>query len=92
MEILKHKDTIDELVASGDEIMKTSTEEEKQTMKVIWQYFSLVEMFLSFKLKTSQGNSQELRTINNVLWVRNLKVQPLAPIFISTIKGFYPIK
>lgn len=34
MEILKHKDMIDELVASGDEIMKTCTEEEKQAMKV----------------------------------------------------------
>ncbi|XP_042313307.1 dystonin [Sceloporus undulatus] len=33
MEILKHKDTIEELVASGDEIMKTCTEEEKQIMK-----------------------------------------------------------
>ncbi|XP_061479004.1 dystonin isoform X21 [Rhineura floridana] len=33
MEILKHKDTVEELVASGDEIMKTCTEEEKQTMK-----------------------------------------------------------
>lgn len=34
MEILKHKDMIDELVASGDEIMKTCTEEEKLAMKV----------------------------------------------------------
>lgn len=34
MEILKHKDTIEELVTAGDEIMKTCTEEEKQTMKV----------------------------------------------------------
>lgn len=34
MEILRHKDTIDELVKSGDKIMKTSTEEEKQMMKV----------------------------------------------------------
>ncbi|XP_064364663.1 dystonin isoform X1 [Dromaius novaehollandiae] len=33
MEILKHKDTIDELVKSGDRIMNTCTEEEKQTMK-----------------------------------------------------------
>ncbi|XP_053794592.1 dystonin isoform X2 [Vidua chalybeata] len=33
MEILRHKDTIDELVKSGDKIMKTCTEEEKQTMK-----------------------------------------------------------
>lgn len=34
MEILRHKDTIDELVKSGDKIMNTCTEEEKQTMKV----------------------------------------------------------
>ncbi|XP_037989918.1 dystonin isoform X25 [Motacilla alba alba] len=34
MEILRHKDTIDELVKSGDKIMKTCTEEEKQMMKV----------------------------------------------------------
>ncbi|XP_074009915.1 dystonin isoform X4 [Numenius arquata] len=33
MEILRHKDTIDELVKSGDKIMNTCTEEEKQTMK-----------------------------------------------------------
>ncbi|XP_054370157.1 dystonin isoform X6 [Molothrus ater] len=33
MEILRHKDTIDELVKSGDKIMKTCTEEEKQMMK-----------------------------------------------------------
>nr|XP_030125334.3 dystonin isoform X4 [Taeniopygia guttata] len=33
MEILRHKDTIDELVKSGDKIMKTCTEEEKHTMK-----------------------------------------------------------
>lgn len=34
MEILRHKDIIDELVKSGDKIMNTCTEEEKQTMKV----------------------------------------------------------
>ncbi|XP_074675970.1 dystonin isoform X6 [Strix aluco] len=33
MEILRHKDTIDELVKSGDKIMNTCTEEEKKTMK-----------------------------------------------------------
>ncbi|KAM3675896.1 dystonin isoform 3-T3 [Ammospiza maritima maritima] len=33
MEILRHKDTIDELVKSGDKIMKTCTEEEKHMMK-----------------------------------------------------------
>uniref|UniRef100_A0A8C2UJZ3 Dystonin n=1 Tax=Chinchilla lanigera TaxID=34839 RepID=A0A8C2UJZ3_CHILA len=33
MEILRHKDIIDELVKSGDKIMATSSEEEKQSMK-----------------------------------------------------------
>ncbi|XP_040455213.1 dystonin isoform X3 [Falco naumanni] len=33
MEILRHKDSIDELVKSGDKIMNTCTEEDKQTMK-----------------------------------------------------------
>ncbi|KAM9267795.1 dystonin isoform 2-T2 [Cariama cristata] len=33
MEILRHKDTIDELIKSGDKIMNTCTEEEKQTVK-----------------------------------------------------------
>ncbi|XP_021406869.2 dystonin isoform X3 [Lonchura striata] len=33
MEILRHKDTIDELVKSGDKIMKSCAEEEKQMMK-----------------------------------------------------------
>ncbi|XP_038627542.1 dystonin isoform X17 [Tachyglossus aculeatus] len=33
MEILKHKDIVDELVKSGDKIMTTCSEEEKQSMK-----------------------------------------------------------
>ncbi|KAG6931731.1 dystonin [Chelydra serpentina] len=33
MEILRHKDAIDELVETGDEIMNTCTEEERQSMK-----------------------------------------------------------
>uniref|UniRef100_A0A8C4VHD7 Dystonin n=1 Tax=Gopherus evgoodei TaxID=1825980 RepID=A0A8C4VHD7_9SAUR len=33
MEILRHKDAIDELVETGDEIMNTCTDEEKQSMK-----------------------------------------------------------
>ncbi|XP_077667721.1 dystonin isoform X2 [Eretmochelys imbricata] len=33
MEILRHKDAIDELVETGDEIMNTCAEEEKQSMK-----------------------------------------------------------
>lgn len=34
MEILRHKDIIDELVKSGHKIMATCSEEEKQSMKV----------------------------------------------------------
>lgn len=34
MDILRHKDIIDELVKSGHKIMTTSSEEEKQPMKV----------------------------------------------------------
>lgn len=34
MEILRHKDIIDELVKSGHKIMSTCSEEEKQPMKV----------------------------------------------------------
>lgn len=34
MDILRHKDIIDELVKSGHKIMTTSSEEEKQSMKV----------------------------------------------------------
>ncbi|XP_026550970.1 dystonin isoform X4 [Pseudonaja textilis] len=49
MEILKHKDTIEELVSSGDEIMKTCTEEEKQIMKnkletLLHKYDTLCQM------------------------------------------------
>lgn len=40
MEILRHKDTIDELVKSGDKIMNTCTEEEKQTIKVKFRKFA----------------------------------------------------
>lgn len=34
MNVLKHKDTIDELVSSGDEIMNSFNDGEKQTMAV----------------------------------------------------------
>lgn len=34
MEILRHKDLIDELVNSGHQLMSTCSEEEKQAMKV----------------------------------------------------------
>lgn len=47
MDILRHKDIIDELVTSGHKIMATSSEEEKQSMKV------------SPSLKAGQGTPDE---------------------------------
>lgn len=52
MEILRHKDTIDELVKSGDKIMNTCTEEEKQTIKV--------------KFRKLAGTAVDMQKINEV--------------------------
>uniref|UniRef100_A0A452I7R8 Uncharacterized protein n=1 Tax=Gopherus agassizii TaxID=38772 RepID=A0A452I7R8_9SAUR len=42
MEILRHKDAIDELVETGDEIMNTCTEEEKQKLESLLQKYDTV--------------------------------------------------
>nr|XP_016852506.1 PREDICTED: dystonin isoform X3 [Anolis carolinensis] len=62
MEILKHKDTIEELVASGDEIMKTYMEEEKQTMKkklesLVQKYDILCQMNSKRNLQLERAQS-----------------------------------
>ncbi|XP_032999071.1 dystonin isoform X2 [Lacerta agilis] len=62
MEILKHKDTIEELVASGDEIMKTCTEEDKQTMKkkledLLQKYNTLCQMNSKRNLQLERAHS-----------------------------------
>ncbi|XP_060608762.2 dystonin isoform X23 [Anolis sagrei] len=62
MEILKHKDTIEELVASGDEIMKTCTEEEKQAMKkklesLVQKYDILCQMNSKRNLQLERAQS-----------------------------------
>nr|XP_028578481.1 dystonin isoform X21 [Podarcis muralis] len=62
MEILKHKDTIEELVASGDEIMKTCTEEDKQTMKkkledLLQKYNTLCQMNSKRNLQLERAQS-----------------------------------
>ncbi|XP_032072191.1 dystonin isoform X6 [Thamnophis elegans] len=62
MEILKHKDTIEELVSSGDEIMKTCTEEEKQIMKnkletLLHKYDMLCQMNSKRNLQLERAQS-----------------------------------
>ncbi|XP_058032809.1 dystonin isoform X15 [Ahaetulla prasina] len=62
MEILKHKDTIEELVSSGDEIMKTCTKEEKQIMKnkletLLHKYDMLCQMNSKRNLQLERAQS-----------------------------------
>uniref|UniRef100_A0A8C3RHT7 Dystonin n=1 Tax=Cyanoderma ruficeps TaxID=181631 RepID=A0A8C3RHT7_9PASS len=59
MEILRHKDTIDELVKSGDKIMKTCTEEEKQMMKVnlLQKYDAVCQMNSERNLQLERAQS-----------------------------------
>ncbi|XP_015263784.1 PREDICTED: dystonin isoform X2 [Gekko japonicus] len=62
MEILKHKDMIDELAASGDGIMKTCTEEETQAMKkklesLLQKYDTLCQMNSKRNLQLERAQS-----------------------------------
>ncbi|NXQ90418.1 DYST protein, partial [Nyctibius grandis] len=68
MEILRHKDTIDELVKSGDKIMNTCTEEEKQTMKKKME--SLLQKYDAVCQMNSQRNLQleRAQSLVNQFW------------------------
>ncbi|NWS65753.1 DYST protein, partial [Crotophaga sulcirostris] len=68
MEILKHKDTIDELVKSGDKIMNTCTEEEKQTMKK--KLKSLLQKYDAVCQMNSERNLQleRAQSLVNQFW------------------------
>ncbi|XP_039915930.1 dystonin isoform X7 [Hirundo rustica] len=68
MEILRHKDTIDELVKSGDKIMKTCTEEEKQTMKK--KIESLLQKYDAVCQMNSERNLQleRAQSLVNQFW------------------------
>ncbi|XP_075270749.1 dystonin isoform X9 [Opisthocomus hoazin] len=68
MEILRHKDTIDELVKSGDKIMNTCTEEEKQTMKKKME--SLVQKYDAVCQMNSERNLQleRAQSLVNQFW------------------------
>ncbi|XP_065692042.2 dystonin isoform X23 [Patagioenas fasciata] len=68
MEILRHKDIIDELVKSGDKIMNTCTEEEKQTMKKKME--SLLQKYDAVCQMNSERNLQleRAQSLVNQFW------------------------
>ncbi|XP_056344708.1 dystonin-like isoform X5 [Oenanthe melanoleuca] len=68
MEILRHKDTIDELVKSGDKIMKTCTEEEKEMMKK--KIESLLQKYDAVCQMNSERNLQleRAQSLVNQFW------------------------
>ncbi|NWT19953.1 DYST protein, partial [Vireo altiloquus] len=68
MEILRHKDTIDELVKSGDKLMKTCTEEEKQIMKK--KIESLLQKYDAVCQMNSERNLQleRAQSLVNQFW------------------------
>ncbi|NXK02713.1 DYST protein, partial [Herpetotheres cachinnans] len=68
MEILRHKDTIDELVKSGDKIMNTCTEEDKQTMKKKME--SLLQKYDAVCQMNSERNLQleRAQSLVNQFW------------------------
>ncbi|XP_068534426.1 dystonin isoform X26 [Anas acuta] len=68
MEILRHKDTIDELVKSGDKIMNTCTEEEKQTIKKKLE--SLLQKYDTVCQMNSERNLQleRAQSLVNQFW------------------------
>ncbi|NXG91375.1 MACF1 factor, partial [Stercorarius parasiticus] len=68
MEILRHKDTIDELVKSGDKIMNTCTEEEKQSMKKKMK--SLLQKYDAVCQMNSERNLQleRAQSLVNQFW------------------------
>ncbi|XP_035398894.1 dystonin isoform X10 [Cygnus atratus] len=68
MEILRHKDTIDALVKSGDKIMNTCTEEEKQTIKKKLE--SLLQKYDTVCQMNSERNLQleRAQSLVNQFW------------------------
>ncbi|NWU92530.1 DYST protein, partial [Upupa epops] len=68
MEILRHKDTIDELVKAGDRIMNMSTEEEKQTIKKKMK--SLLQKYDAVCQMNSERNLQleRAQSLVNQFW------------------------
>ncbi|KAG3289672.1 dystonin, transcript variant X13 [Ictidomys tridecemlineatus] len=76
MEILRHKDIIDELVKSGHKIMSTSSEEEKQSMKK--------------KLDKLLKNYDSLCQINSERYLQLERAQSLVNQFWETYEELWP--
>nr|XP_027794011.1 dystonin isoform X12 [Marmota flaviventris] len=76
MEILRHKDIIDELVKSGHKIMTTSSEEEKQSMKK--------------KLDKLLKNYDSLCQINSERYLQLERAQSLVNQFWETYEELWP--
>ncbi|XP_037699165.1 dystonin isoform X15 [Choloepus didactylus] len=76
MEILRHKDIIDELVKSGDKIMTTCSEEEKQSMKK--------------KLDKVLKNYDAICQINSERYLQLERAQSLVNQFWETYEELWP--
>nr|XP_023400448.1 dystonin isoform X8 [Loxodonta africana] len=76
MEILRHKDIIDELVKSGDKIMTTCSEEEKQSMKK--------------KLDKILKNYDAICQINSERYLQLERAQSLVNQFWETYEELWP--
>ncbi|XP_072912635.1 dystonin isoform X3 [Hemitrygon akajei] len=76
MDILRHKDTIDELVAKGDQIMNSSTEEEKISLKK--------------KLDTLQKQYEVISQMNAERYLQLERAQSLVNQFCETYEELWP--
>uniref|UniRef100_UPI00398EBE39 dystonin isoform X2 n=1 Tax=Pristiophorus japonicus TaxID=55135 RepID=UPI00398EBE39 len=76
MDILRHKDTIDELVANGDQIMNSCTEEEKASLKN--------------KLDTLQKQYEVISQLNAERYLQLERAQSLVSQFCETYEELWP--
>ncbi|XP_072354531.1 dystonin isoform X19 [Scyliorhinus torazame] len=76
MDILRHKDTIDELVANGDQIMNSCTEEEKTS--------------LQNKLDTLQRQYEVISQMNAERYLQLERAQSLVSQFCETYEELWP--
>ncbi|XP_078255159.1 dystonin isoform X4 [Rhinoraja longicauda] len=76
MDILRHKDTIDELVVNGDQIMTSCTEEEKVTLKR--------------KLDTLQKQYEVISQMNAERYLQLERAQSLVNQFCETYEELWP--
>ncbi|XP_069742162.1 microtubule-actin cross-linking factor 1 isoform X16 [Narcine bancroftii] len=76
MDILRHKDTIDELIANGDQIMNSSTEEERESLKG--------------KLEVLQKQYEVISQMNAERYLQLERAQSLIIQFCETYEELWP--